>query len=232
MNIIGQALDELYRIFDIMNEDIFDGTLPKPVITLQPTKGREMGHFTPDKVWRDKNNIKNNVVTTDINDEQSLYEINIDPRWFYERSAVDIAGTLLHEMVHYNNKMLDIKDGSGKSHNKKFKETAESVGLIVMKEKGIGFGLTSLSPEREDYIITEVKPNESVFEYFRATVEKEEKKKKTKKIFKYTCPKCGIEAKGKTGLHIKCAACNVDLDMEKIEDQDDIQTPSENNKNH
>lgn len=39
MNVIGKALDELYRIFNIMNDDIFDSTLPEPVITLQPTRG-------------------------------------------------------------------------------------------------------------------------------------------------------------------------------------------------
>lgn len=218
MNIIGLALDELYRVFDIMNRDIFDDTLPQPVITLQPTKGKTLGHFTLDKVWRDKNNIKDDVVITDENDEQSLYEINIDPRWFYERSAVDIAGTLLHEMVHYNNKMLCIKDCSGNSHNKKFKEAAESVGLIVMKGKGVGFGITSLSPERAEYIEQKVEPNESVFEYFRADVKKEEKKPKKKNIFKYTCPKCGMEAKGKRDLNIKCGTCNVNLEMEKVDE--------------
>ena len=50
MNVIGLALDELYRIFNIMNRDIFDDFLPEPVITLQPTKGRTLGHFTLDKV--------------------------------------------------------------------------------------------------------------------------------------------------------------------------------------
>ena len=73
MNIIGLALDELYQIFNIMNKDIFDNFLPEPVITLQTTKGRTLGHFTLDKVWRDKNNIKDDIITTDDNDEQSLY---------------------------------------------------------------------------------------------------------------------------------------------------------------
>lgn len=227
MNVIGKALDELYRIFNIMNDDIFDSTLPEPVITLQPTRGSTLGHFTLDKVWRDKNNIKDDVITTDENDERSLYEINIDPRWFYERTAVDIAEILLHEMVHYSNKLLDIKDCSGKSHNKKFKEAAESVGLVVMKGQGVGYGITSLSPERENYIQTKVEPNDAVFEYFRANVKKEEKKRKARNTFKYICPKCGIEAKGKIGLNIKCGECNVGLDMEKVDDSEDGQSEDE-----
>ena len=54
MNVIGIALDELYRIFNILNKDKFDENLPEPVITIQKTKGTTLGHFTVDKVWKDK----------------------------------------------------------------------------------------------------------------------------------------------------------------------------------
>lgn len=54
MNVIGIALDELYRIFNILNKDKFDENLPEPVITIQKTKGITLGHFTVDKVWKDK----------------------------------------------------------------------------------------------------------------------------------------------------------------------------------
>jgi hypothetical protein len=72
MNVIGMALEELYRIFNILNEDKFDGELPEPVITIQKTKGRTLGHFTVDRVWVDKNN--------EESEEDSYYEINVDPR--------------------------------------------------------------------------------------------------------------------------------------------------------
>ena len=58
MNVIGIALDELYRIFSVLNHDKFDDALPEPVITIQKTKGRTLGHFTLDKVWRNKQRVE------------------------------------------------------------------------------------------------------------------------------------------------------------------------------
>ena len=39
MNVIGAALEELYRIFGILNRDKFNGELTEPVITIQKTRG-------------------------------------------------------------------------------------------------------------------------------------------------------------------------------------------------
>ena len=65
MNVIGIALDELYRIFNILNKDKFDENLPEPVITIQKTKGTTLGHFTVDKVWKDKKVLETNESTTE-----------------------------------------------------------------------------------------------------------------------------------------------------------------------
>lgn len=210
MNIIGTALEELYRIFDILNHDKFDNTLPVPVITIQKTGGKTLGHFTLDKVWNNKNN-------SDSDEEESYYEINIDPRWFCDRTADDVVETLLHEMVHYCNKISEIKDCNGNVHNKKFKTLAEKVGLVVEKGKSVGYGYTSASNELKAYIDTKIHPNETAFEYFRATVIKPAKPKK-KTLFKYTCPKCNQVAKGKRDIAIKCGKCDIVM---KIEDNAD-----------
>ena len=143
MNVIGTALEELYRIFGILNRDKFNGELTEPVITIQKTKGRTLGHFTLSKVWKDKNN--------EESEENAYYEINVDPRWFNSRTPADVAETLLHEMCHYYNKVNDIKDCSGNVHNKKFKSSAEEVGLIVEKGKGVGYGYTSMSEALRAY---------------------------------------------------------------------------------
>ena len=213
-NVIGKALEELYRIFAIVNEDKFDSSLPEPVLTIQKTRGATLGHFTLDKVWRDKNNIKDNLAVADNSDEESYYEINIDPRWFCNRTVEEVVETMIHEMCHYYNKMNDIKDCSGNVHNKKFKSLAESVGLVVEKGKSVGWGYTSLSPELLDYIKETVKPDATAFEYFRAGVLKEIKPKTKKSIFKYTCPQCGQVAKGKKGIEIKCGYCDVVMEVE------------------
>lgn len=212
MNVIGMVLEELYRIFNILNDDKFDGELSEPVITIQKTRGSTLGHFTLNRTWRDKNN--------EEDEETSYYEINIDPRWFNSRTPADVAETLLHEMCHYYNKMNDIKDCSGNVHNKKFKKSAENVGLVVERGKSVGWGYTSMSDELRAYMNDVVKPNDKAFEYFRSSPVKGSGDGGTRKksVFKYTCPECGAEVKGKRDMTIKCGICDVVMDMEDVED--------------
>lgn len=212
MNVIGMALEELYRIFNILNSDKFDGELSEPVITIQKTRGRTLGHFTLNRVWVDKNN--------EEDEETSYYEINIDPRWFNSRTPADVAETLLHEMCHYHNKVNNIKDCSGNVHNKKFKSSAEKVGLIVERGKSVGWGYTSMSDELRAYMDEVVKPNDKAFEYFRSAPVKDSGSGGTRKknMFKYTCPDCGAEVKGKRDMTIKCGICDVEMKMEDVED--------------
>lgn len=213
MNVIGMALEELYRIFAILNRDKFNSELAEPVITIQKTRGRCLGHFTVAKVWKDKND--------EESEDNAYYEINVDPRWFNSRTPADVAETLLHEMCHYYNKVNNIKDCSGNVHNKKFKSSAERVGLVVEKGKSVGWGYTSMSDELKAYMNEVVKPNEEAFEYFRSTPMKQSggsgggRKKST---FKYTCPDCGAEVKGKRDMAIKCGVCDVVMNMEDTED--------------
>lgn len=214
MNVIGIALEELYRIFGILNHDKFGGELSEPVITIQKTRGRTLGHFTLSKVWKDKND--------EESEDNSYYEINVDPRWFNSRTPADVAETLLHEMCHYYNKVNGIKDCSGNVHNKKFKASAEKVGLIVEKGKGVGFGYTSMSDALKVYMNEVVKPSEEAFEYFRTAPMKAAGAGGTRKktMFKYTCPDCGAEVKGKRDMTIKCGLCDVVMKMEDVESED------------
>ena len=217
MNVIGTALTELYRCFNILNRDKFEGALLEPVITIQKGKGNALGYFTLDKVWVNKNDAEDSMVADETNNS-AYYEINIDPRYFYERSAVEIVETLLHEMVHYFNKLSGIKDCSGNVHNKKFKKAAEEVGLIVVKGKSVGYGYTSLSDELREYILDVINPDNSVFEYFRAGAREKEKVERKKSLFKFTCPQCGQIAKAKNGVIIKCGLCDVSMDMEDVDE--------------
>ena len=214
MNVIGNALNELYRIFAILNAEQFGNALPEPVITIYKTKGNILGHFTVDKTWRDKNDVDN--------EENSYYEINIDPRWFAKRTPVEVVETLLHEMCHYRNKIAGIKDCNGNNHNKKFKVLAESVGLVVEKGSNVGWGYTSLSDYMRTYIEEVIRPDDKVFEYFRTGNADKEKKPKSKTMFKSVCPDCGQIAKGKADISIRCGlimAMEEEFDME-IEDED------------
>lgn len=215
IGVIQDITDELYRIFNILNEEKFNNELPESVITLQYTKGT-YGHFVPSKIWKNKND--------ETNDEEcACYEININPSYFNVREPEDIVSTLLHEMVHYCNTINDITDCSGKHHNKKFKSLAEKVGLIVEKTN-YGWSSTSCSDSLKEFIENVIKPNKAVFDYFRYMPEQSKIKKKRKKnIFKYTCPTCGMEMKGKANNKVLCGVCKQILEMEEPEDEDDAE---------
>lgn len=206
MNIIGLALDELYRIFNILNRDYYGGELPEPALTIQKTRANNLGHFTLDKVWKRKDE--------EDNEELSRYEININPMNL-NRSIEEIICTLQHEMVHYSNTISEIKDCNGQIHNKKFKELAENVGLICEKSKKYGWGTTACSEAFKTYIEENIKPDESVFEYFRSGSNPKERKPREKKTFKYRCPSCGLIAKAEPGKRIKCEECNMLLSIEE-----------------
>ena len=64
-NHIGIALEELYRIFDILNKNYYSDKLTYPMITIQKSKkGGNLGWFTLDKVWKTKNLRKRNMKLT------------------------------------------------------------------------------------------------------------------------------------------------------------------------
>ena len=201
MNIIGEALTELYRIFNILNERFYENKLPEPVLTIQKQRANNLGHFTLSQVWKNENT------------EDTKYEININPVNL-NRPVEEIVGTLRHEMVHFANKISDIRDCNGQVHNKKFKELAENVGLICEKSKSYGYGFTALSDKLKEYITEEIKPNESVFEYFREGEPPKENKPREKKIFKYVCPSCNMVVKAKKDNNIYCGDCGIMLEME------------------
>lgn len=199
-NVIGIALDEFYRIFEILNRKYYDGKLPEPVLTIQKGRSNNLGWFILNKVWKNKS------------DEQSAkYEINITAGNL-NRNIVDIVGTLHHEMVHYMNKISEIKDCSGQRHNKKFKDMAERVGLICEKSNTYGWGFTECSDDLKTFILDVVNPNTEVFDYFRQENGlKSPKKPVRKNLFKYVCPKCNMKVKAEEDKNIVCGDCSIEL---------------------
>ena len=193
-NYIGIVLEELYRIFSILNMHYYDDQLPEPIITIQKGKSRNnLGWFSLDPIWISEN------------DEDNKYEINISAEHL-NRGIYDIIGIVQHEMVHYQNRLNNVKDVNNNRHNKKFKSLAEEKDLIVRSHKSYGWGVTGPSEKFIKYIDECIKPNKKCFLYFRQ-VTTDKKKKREKKIFKYVCPKCDEVAKAKLDVDIECGKC-------------------------
>jgi hypothetical protein len=92
-----------------------------------------MGHFTHAKIWKAG--------------EEQFHEIMISANYF-ARGARAVLGTLLHETAHSLDLQAGIQGVTGDGyHNKKFKATAEALGLTITNAQGIGWSVTEVSDE-------------------------------------------------------------------------------------
>ena len=126
----SRAAGQLEKMFRELNKHYFGGALPEPIISLKKTPSA-YGHITCAKVWQAG--------------QESKYEINISSATL-DRPIEETTATLLHEMVHEHNLENGIKDTSnnGVYHNKRFKERAESHGLVVSHHDKYGWTITNL----------------------------------------------------------------------------------------
>lgn len=198
----------LEKIYRQLNADMFGGELEEVLITIQSTP-RAYGHVTCSKVWKVKDICK--------------YELNIGAESL-NRPIEDVVATMLHEMVHIYNQMHNIQDCSrGMTyHNKKFKEKAESVGLIIEHDSRIGWSITKPSEKLIDYIIaqqwTDILINRSGATMIFIPTDKDKggngasdstQKKKPSSTRKYICPRCGMSVRATKTVHIKCVDCDM-----------------------
>jgi hypothetical protein len=127
--------------------------LPAPLITIQSAgRRRALGWFARARWVRSQGD--------------ELHEINFAAEYL-NRDVFDIAETLVHEFVHLLNFADGISDCTvNQYHNGRFRDRAESVGLICKQFDPYGWAKTSLSPELRERI-TALQPDETAFELFR-----------------------------------------------------------------
>lgn len=197
-----EVIKNLEDIYNELNEIVFEGGLPKACITVQHAikkkskKGNyiTLGWFNCAGSWEDSQG-------------DEVFEITITPDSF-KGNYMDIIGTLVHEMVHVYCHVNKIEDCKGKKHTEDFKAIAENVGLVVEKDKQVGYGITSLSLD----LIEELKEldiNENCFKikYNPIIQDVIEKPKKPKTYYK--CPCCEEVIKSrKKDLKLICGKCN------------------------
>jgi hypothetical protein len=106
---------------------------PRATILVTRKTGNVAGHFTPSTPWKAG--------------EEQFHEIMVSANYF-ARGARAILGTLLHETAHSLDLQAGIQGVTGDGyHNKKFKATAEALGLTITQAKGIGWSNTEVSDE-------------------------------------------------------------------------------------
>lgn len=125
---MSRAVGQLEKMYNTINQDLFQGELPTPIITVQSKPGT-MGHTTVSKIWRKK--------------DSQTYELNIAAE-VLDYPIEETLDTMIHEMVHLYCREHDIKETSrnGVYHNKKFKEEAEKRGLTCYQTDKYGWNTT------------------------------------------------------------------------------------------
>ena len=200
MNVsLKTTLNQLENLFKFFNKEYFENQLEAPVITISPdmTKGA-YGWCTSWKAWKH---------SSEDGENDGHYEINICAEHL-TRPFEEVAGTMLHEMVHLDNLYKGIKDTSrsGTYHNEKFRKTAEKHGLIVEKTEKYGFAITKLTDEAKEKV---KKIGCESFDMFRDSGIKKANKTSKSSSIKYVCPLCGAIIRATKEVNVRCADCGV-----------------------
>ena len=129
----------LEKIFRALNNDLFNGELEEPIITIQSTP-RAYGHVTVGKAWEMK--------------DERRHELNLGAETL-KRPIEEVVATIVHEMVHLYNIKHGVQDCSrgGKYHNRHFKEEAEKRLLRIEHHDTYGWTITSPTDELVEYIM-------------------------------------------------------------------------------
>lgn len=192
MRSLKDVIGTLEKLFDKFNDDIYQGELEKPIISVSPdTTSGAYGWVTSWKAWD--------------NYGQGRYEINLCAEHL-NRPFAEICVTLLHEMVHLYNLQHEIKDTSrgGKYHNMKFKKEAEKRLLNVDKDSKYGFCHTSLNEDGVAYIESLDAVN---FPLYRIPPTKVASGSRKSSSRKYVCPTCGLSIRATKDVNIMCGDC-------------------------
>lgn len=137
---MSRLANQLEKMFRLLNQDFFNGSLETPIITVVPSS-RSYAHYTPWGAWQSKDTYR--------------HEINIASGTL-DRPLEDVTASLLHEMVHmYDDTVLNVQDCSrgGTYHSKQFKEQAEAHGLLCYRTEKYGWSHTAPSDELLEWLL-------------------------------------------------------------------------------
>lgn len=200
---LSKTIENLEIAYSKLNAELFNNELPNVCITIQHSKKRgkmiTLGWYSTEQVWID-------------NENTEMFEINITSDCL-NKPFIDIIGVLIHEMVHVYCDINSIEDCTGRKHTEHFKAQCEAVGLNCEKDKAVGWGITSVTLDLRDKIVS-LGLDENAFENRceAVIIEKEPKESKPKPV--YVCPGCQEKIKSrKTDLAIMCVKCNQQFEL-------------------
>lgn len=200
---MSRTVNQLEKMFRMLNDDFFNGELEMPIITIIPTP-RAYGHYSTYNAW--------------TADGEGKREINIASGTL-DRPLELITATLVHEMCHmYNDTVLNVQDCSrgGTYHNKQFRNIAETHGLNVTRTDKYGWNETAPNDdlilwlcEHDEFNDIEINRKESATITVIGITGTTAPTTKTTNSHhrKYICPCCKASVRATKIVHIICADC-------------------------
>jgi hypothetical protein len=186
------------RAYDFFNRELFAGSLPQVLVTLQ-RHARTYGYFSPER-------FSGRIAKT------TAHELALNPDGFAGRTDEMILSTLAHEMCHVWQQTHGKAPRKG-YHDRQWATKMKEVGLQPSSTGEEGGAETGQSVSHYilpggRYAIAYAKLAATGFQFHWQSVPASEggKGKKSSKT-KFTCPACGQNAWAKPGARLICGEC-------------------------
>src|SRR5262245_2513382 len=186
------------QAYDFFNRELFDGSLPDVLVTLQ-RRGNSRGYFSRER-FVGRNGQK-----------EAAHELALNPDHF-GRTDAEICSTLVHEMCHTWQTAFGVSGRNG-YHNKQWAQKMKEVGLFPSDTGEPGGKQTG---QRVTHYIIEGGAFALVFANLEATgfqlrwqsrADNKDRQKKADSKTKYTCPICEQNAWAKPDASLICGQC-------------------------
>lgn len=187
------------RMYDYFNRALFAGELC-PVILNFSRKAKSLGFFAPQR-W--------------VKGKSIAHEISLNPSYFVEQGAREVASTLVHEMAHCW--QLQYGDfGKRGYHNHEWANKMEAIGLMPSSTaapggKRVGYKMSHYIVEGGAFALAyDAMPADCQLPWlcWEGEAGGGKKVKPPTSKLKYTCPGCEANAWAKPGLCLRCGDCD------------------------
>ena len=184
------------RAYDFFNRELFAGSLPQVLVTLQ-RHANTRGYFSPER-------FKGRI------DKESVHELALNPDNFTGRSDELILSTLVHEMAHVWQETYGEPSRRG-YHNRQWAGKMREVGLQPTSTgepggKETGQAVTHFILLEGRFAKAYATLASSGFQLHWQSIPASGGKTKSSK-WKFTCPECGQNAWAKPGAALICGQC-------------------------
>jgi len=209
-----QTYTSLATAYDFFNRELFSGSLPPCLITMQRHKNA-YGYFSGER-------FANTADPKDVTDE-----IALNPVHFATQKPDKVLSTLAHEMAHLWQHHYGKPPRKG-YHDKQWAAKMHEIGLIPTATgqpdgKETGQKMTHLIDENGHFAraVSKLLAEHPAILYSDRSENDAARKKKAASKTKYTCPDCGLNAWAKPDARLICGTCQEPMQPENAEGEED-----------